>query len=279
MGRHLFRKLGNDHSIATFNSTPFGDGIFFDSVTMHLSDVIDYPETISSAVILLGDTSPDRCFDDVSRSFDVNVKSIISILDQLREWGVKPVFTSSEAVFDGQKGDYTETDIAEPILVYGRQKLQVEKYIEDYCQNGSVLRLAKVFGTTPNDGTMFTQWAEELKNGVSIRCAYDQIFSPVHVDDVAEGIIRIINSDERGLFHVASLYPYSRIDLLNMLIDEVKGYHPINSDVIPMSINDFPVRERRPSNLSMVPEKFITATGLKMTDMESVCRSVVTNVF
>ena len=265
--------------VATFNSTPFENGIFFDSVTMHLSDVITYPETISSAVILLGDTSPDRCFDDVDRSFDVNVKSIISILDQLREWGVKPIFTSSEAVFDGQKGNYSETDIAEPILVYGRQKLQVEKYIEDYCQNGAILRLAKVFGTTPNDGTMFTQWAEELKNGQSIRCAYDQIFSPIHVDDVVEGIIRIINSDERGLFHFASLYPYSRIDLLHMLIDEVKGHHPLTSDVIPMSINDFSVRERRPSNLSMVPEKFVTSTGLELTDMESVCRSVATNVF
>ena len=278
VGRHLFQRLGPEQAIATYCAQPLEGGVRFDALTMSLTDVIQAPETISHAVILLGDTSPDRCVEDLARSQALNVDSIISILQQLRRWNIKPIFTSTESVFDGTKGNYRETDEAVPILAYGRQKLEIERYLQSQSYQSVILRLAKVFGSQPQDGTMFTGWMDAVATGETIYCAYDQVCSPIHVNDVAEGIIRVIDADCSGLFHVASRQPYAKIELLEMLLSEVRKYSTVRSEVVPMSINDFPVKERRPLNLSMRPDKFLNSTGLQIDDMGSFCRSFVDDV-
>ena len=83
------------------------------------------------------------------RSYAINVQSTRRVIDDLVELGIKPVFTSSEYVFDGEQGNYVEDDPAIPSTVYGSQKLQIEQYLTDRCVDYAVLRLAKVYGSDP----------------------------------------------------------------------------------------------------------------------------------
>jgi dTDP-4-dehydrorhamnose reductase len=279
VGRHLFRRLGPERAIATYCHTPLEGGVYFDSLTMRLEEIIPDPAGISCAVILLGDTDPDSCCADRKKSRALNVESIKAILDYLKKWRIKPIFTSSEFVFDGKQGNYTEADPAKPILLYGEQKAQIEKYIQDNFCDFVIFRLAKVFGSTPGDGTLFSNWLGLLDKSDEITCAADQIFSPVYVDDVTRVIEMAIDKNIRGVFHLAGPRAFARIDLLRMLLTCAEKYGCRQIRVVPKSIHDFKLREKRPLNVSMRSDKLVRTLGLTLSDTEEICRSMVEEKF
>lgn len=274
VGRHLSARLG-DTAIPTYFMNPIKNGILFNSLSMRISEIFNSKEKISHAVILLGDSNPETCANDIKKSNKLNVESIKLIIDDLVRLNVKPVFTSSEFVFDGKAGNYIESDEPNPILTYGKQKLEIENYLKKSCSDYIVVRLAKVVGSEKNDDTLFTNWIEDIKqNKEEIICAYDQIFSPIFVNDVVEAIISLINKNSNGVFHLASIKPYSRIELLKMLVSEINKIVPLNVNILPCSIHDFKLKEKRPLNVSMAPDKLIREIGIKISDVKEICKEI-----
>ncbi|MEK9754778.1 MAG: sugar nucleotide-binding protein, partial [Rhodospirillaceae bacterium] len=202
VGRHLVAKLGAERVIATYNTNPIEGFRKFDSTTMAVDDVIDDWSAIDAAVLLLGDTQPDSCIADPERSRAVNVTAIARVVDRLAEKRVPIVFTSSEFVFDGHRGGYAEIDAAEPILLYGAQKLEAESHLAARTPDYAILRLAKIYGLEPGDGTLFTGMLNTVTRGGAVKCAADQRFSPVFVGDVADAIIAAVEKPLRGVYHV-----------------------------------------------------------------------------
>jgi dTDP-4-dehydrorhamnose reductase len=261
--------------IPTYYSNPIINGLYFDSSAMDLADVIQTPESISHAVILLGITKPDAVAADTELSERLNVTSIKQVIDYLMKWNIKPVYTSTESVFDGEKGNYIETDPANPVLTYGWQKVQVENFLLERCPESVIARLALVVGSDPDEGTQLTRWVEAIERQETIYCAYDSVNSPVYVGDVAEAITRLIEQDLSGLFHISSQSPISRLGLFQTLLAELEQRGPVTADMISCSIHDFDLKEKRPLDVSMNPGKLIEATGLEINSAESMCREVV----
>lgn len=270
VGQHLWTTLGTDKAIPAYYSQPIHGGVYFDSLSMNLADIIEMPEAISHAVILLGDTNPETCAADITKSRALNVDSIKRILEYLKSWRIKPVFISSEFVFDGTKGNYVESDPVNPILVYGRQKVEIERYLQDRFDEFIVVRLAKVFGAQRGDGTLFMNWLNDIEQCRIIYCARDQVFSPIYIDDAVAAIIRLIESDCNGTFHLSGHRPFSRLGLLNILL----AYVGEQTEVIPCSIHDFGLAEKRPLNVSMRPDKLVRITGLQIGDVERHCKNI-----
>ncbi|MBI5124465.1 MAG: sugar nucleotide-binding protein, partial [Candidatus Omnitrophica bacterium] len=217
VGTHLLARLGSKGAIATYYKNPIDEGVYFDALTMDLRKIIQEPGALSCALILLGDTDPESCAKDPKRSYALNVDSIKRIIDYLKRNQIKPIFASSEFIFDGKKGGYVEDDEPNPILTYGKQKVEVERYLQKTCNDHIILRFAKIYGSQPDDGTLFTNWISEINKADTIRCASDQIFSSIYIDDLVESIMRIIEGDHTGIFHVAGNKAYARIELLQML--------------------------------------------------------------
>lgn len=276
VGRHLFQKLGPELAIGTYNNTPIEHGTYFNACTMQLSDIIERPETITHAIMLLGDTDPETCAADIDKSNLINVDAIISLLKDLDQWNIKPIFTSSEFVFDGKRGNYTEDDPAHPILIYGQQKLKVEHFISTKLNvDWTIVRLAKVFGDQHGDGTLFTNWMSALETEKSLACAYDQIFSPIFIDDVVQAISRLLDPKYKGLYHLASHRAYTRIDLLNLLLHEINKHRSLDVEIIPCSIHSFELLEKRPVDVSMKPDKIVRETGLNIRTVNEICERIV----
>jgi dTDP-4-dehydrorhamnose reductase len=279
VGRHLFKYLGKEHAVATFYSKKLEDGIFFDSLSSDLSQILEDFGPFSHAVILLGDTNPDSCAEDITKSNALNVTSIKSVIKCLNNYGVKPVFTSTEVVFDGTKGNYVEENATNPPLIYGKQKMEIENYIQNTCDQYVIVRLTKVFGSEKGDGTIVTNWLAAIDKNQKILCANDQIFSPVYIKDVIRSIVRLIHYDCNGVYHVAGNKSFNRLDLFKMVISYVRDYSDIKIDMAECSIHDFPVKEKRPLNISMKPDKLIKTIGIKLHDTDSVCKDIVRNHF
>ena len=274
VGRHLFKRLGPGRAIATFNKTPITGGVRFDSLSMRLADIIDDPGDVTEAVILLGDTNPDSCAADPVVSNALNVDSTKRVLDDLAELEIRPIFTSSEFVFDGEKGDYVETDPTEPIMLYGLQKLEIERYLEATATNYCVLRLAKVYGEDLGDGTLLTGFLNTIERETSLRCASDQRFSPVYVGDVCDTILRAAEAGLSGTFHVAGPQGLSRLECLNMIVAALGEHRPVELEIEPCSIHDFALPVPRPLDVSMRPDKLVAATGLELRHLAESCAHV-----
>lgn len=279
MGRYLFRKMGVDRAVATYCNNPIEGGVYFDSVSMKLDEILKDPRGISHGVILLGDTDPDSCVADIKVSQTLNVESLKASLICLKKWKIKPIFTSSEFVFDGLKGNYTETDNPQPILTYGRQKLEIEKFIQEKFNEFVILRLGKVFGSEFGDGTIFSNWIESIEHGKTIYCANDQVVSPIYVEDVVEGIIRVIRNDCNGIFHLSGKRAFVRQELLEILLKDLRKYSKVKVKIIQQSIHDFPLKEKRPLDVSMKSDKLVRVTKLKLTDADKICRKMVKERF
>ena len=129
IGQHLIKRLSHDRYTATYVNHPFEGGCKFDCITGKLSDTFNDLDTHRQAILLLGDTEPNSCALNPQRSKSINVDGITRVIDDLVEIGTRIIFVSTEFVFDGKQGQYTESDPASPILLYGTQKLIIERYL------------------------------------------------------------------------------------------------------------------------------------------------------
>lgn len=274
VGRHLVEQMGPAGSIGTFNSTPIPNGRHFDSTTMSLNDVIVDWDEIGSAVILMGDTQPDSCIADTERSRAVNITGIVRVIDELHKRSVPIVFTSTEFVFDGTQGDYTEADTVNPVLLYGVQKLEIERYLETVGGTFTVLRLAKVYGLSRDDGTLFTGMHDAVRTENLIRCAADQRFSPVYVGDVVAAIIAAINGRLGGTYHVAGPEAKSRLECLELMISAMHEREPVSTKIEPCSIHDFDLPEPRPVDVSMRSDKLVDDLGIRLVSPVEACKKI-----
>lgn len=224
IGSRLYAALGREHSIATFNRMPVPGGVHFDATAMRLSDtILRGAHGVTHAFLLHAMSNIDECANNPERAYKINVDSQKIIIDDLRAAGVAPVFASSDAVFDGTRGMWTEEDSVNPVLTYGRHKAQVEQYLQETSRPWLAVRLAKVVGVAPGSVDLLGDWMNQLERGAAIRCAHDQVFSPVDVDDVVRALIRLAEGNFAGIYHVCGPQPIARLDLLRMLVEDRKS--------------------------------------------------------
>lgn len=271
IGDALFKKIPG--SMRTYHKKQVKDGIYFDALSSDLQPILK-SSNFSHAVILLGDTNPDSCAKDIVRSNKLNVESIKSIIDALVDNGIKPVFASSQFIFDGKKGSYAESDVPSPILTYGRQKVAIEAYLKKKVPDHIIIRISKAFGKTLGDNTLFTSWIDDISANKKIYLAADQIFSPILIDDLVEGINILLAQDATGVFNLCGTRSHSRLEFFEMLLRHLNDHKPAKADIVKCSINDFPLVEKRPLDVSMKPDKII-GHGLNLHDTDDICENIV----
>ncbi|MBF0127191.1 MAG: sugar nucleotide-binding protein [Magnetococcales bacterium] len=259
VGRHLFAALGPERALATWYSHPLPGGVRFDPETMRLEDLSIRPGRFSHAFLLHGMTRITPCAMDPVASDRVNVAQLESLLQQCAGLGIKPIFTSSDAVFDGSRGNHSETDLPNPLLRYARQKCLIERYLADSGMDHGVIRLPKVYSAADDGISLLSVWWRGIRRNETIRCAVDRIFSPIAVEDVVRGLIATVEKDLSGLFHLCGPEALSMMALFELFAQRLP---PCAIDLAPCRINDLGFPETWPRNISMNPARFIQATGL-----------------
>lgn len=149
----------------------------------------------------VGLRSLKACEEDPKLAKRIDVDTSKNIIDNIKNKKTKLIFISSDYVFDGTKGKYKESDKPDPKTVYGKDKLQVEKIIEDNLDDWAVIRTSNVYGN--GGGGFFNFIVDSLRSDEKIDVYKDTYFSPTHVDDIAKSIDKVISKNKTGIFHVA----------------------------------------------------------------------------
>ncbi len=202
---------------------------------------------ISSAI-----TNIDECFLNKDEAYRINVKKTIEFIQYLADRAIKPIFLSSDQVFDGKKGNYTEKDEPHPINFYGDFKLQVEEFMKKNVENYLILRLSKIYSRDLNEPGMFTEMFLRLKKKEKIKAAYNQIFNPTDVNMAGYAINKALNKNLKNLYHLANSAVMSRYDFA---LSIAKEYGFDKNLIIPVDIRILPFLEKRPLNTSLNVER------------------------
>lgn len=145
----------------------------------------------------------DLCEQRRDEAQATNVEATAFLADWCQRTCTRLIFLSSDMVYDGEKGNYCETDPVRPLGVYAMTKVQGENEVRKYCRNHVVIRTALVYGKPIGGGGSFTEWMERrLRQGIEVPLYTDQYRTPILVNNLAEVLLELAGGDFRGTLNV-----------------------------------------------------------------------------
>lgn len=211
-------------------------------------------ERPTAALICSAVSALDLCREDWPGTYRFNVTNTIALIDNLAAQGVRPVFCSSDQVFNGETGGNRETAPPDPRTAYGRQKLAVEKHILRNCDTGLVIRMGKLYGDPGLDTSPLSQTVDTLASGKQVRAASDLWLTLTHVDDIARALGLLLDGDETGVVHLTAPNAMVRLDFASTIAGRMG-----RSDLVsPIRIADLDLAEPRPLNTTLDGSRFAT---------------------
>ncbi|HLB41657.1 MAG TPA: sugar nucleotide-binding protein [Gammaproteobacteria bacterium] len=250
IGSHLFRKyrLFFSDCIGTSFSRINKGLVYFD---LRYPDLLklNLEETEHKAVIITSAiTDMLWCEAYPTESYAVNVQGTLNLIEQIGKTSLTTIFLSSDYVFNGQIGNYSDLEATHPITEYGRQKAEVEKEIPNLTNKYLILRLSKTYGLTLNDGTLLDSIASNLINKKQIPASTDHFFNPTSIDDVVSMLVYLQKQSENGIFNVCNPNSSSRYEIAYQLSKFLNAPHSLIKKV---PLHSLPGMDKRPLNISL----------------------------
>ena len=203
-------------------------------VRLRAADITNFEITnsiindISPDVIVNAAAIADIDFAEKEREFTqkVNVDAAINIAMICKTKKIRHIFISSDAVFNGLKDEYTETDITDPVNYYGKTKQEAEKGIMLVNPDSVIIRISLVLGFPLGTGNSFVSEIDnKLKDGNVINAPMDIIRTPVDVNTLANVVMELGQNSFSGIIHIGSIEKINRYDLACKLAIAL-GYNP-----------------------------------------------------
>ena len=146
----------------------------------------------------------DACERDPRGAMRLNADLAGSVAQAAAKAGARMVHISTDAVFDGKKGDYRERDTPAPINQYGLSKLKGEDAVARVHPRASIVRTN--FFTWPAPGKLgLAGWfLERLESGVPCAGFVDAHFSPLLGSTLAGIVLDLLTVSAGGVLHAAS---------------------------------------------------------------------------
>lgn len=161
----------------------------------------------------------------------------------------KFVYISTDSVFDGQRGNYKETDKPNPLNYYALSKLKGEKAALKINPNSLVIR-TNIYGFHVPEGNSLVEWAlDNFRQNKKINGFKDVYFNPLYTKQLAIIVKKIIEKKEiRGIINAASKKSVSKYNFLRLL---AKTFRNKENIVNPISVDDLELIAKRPRNTTL----------------------------
>lgn len=203
-------------------------------------------------------------------AYNTNCLAVQYLAQAAKEYDIPVIHISTDYIFDGKKlAGYGETDVANPLNVYGQTKLDGENALKMLWEKYIILRISWVFSEYGKNfvKTIVQQYSE--KESFSIVC--DQFGSPTSARSVAKVILHIckILHTELNNMHYFGIYHYTDFPATNwyqlahyiaQLREEKTGIHKL---IYPIASEDYHATAKRPKNSVLNTNKIKNKFGIK----------------
>lgn len=185
--------------------------------------------------------SHEACESDPDRAHRINAVATGALAKAADEVGARFVYISTDAVFDGERGHYTEDDTPNPTSVYGRTKLQGEQLAAD-ATDALIIR-TNFFGWSPSGTRSILEFfVDELSSRNGVRGFTDFTTTSAYTQVLAESIEELVDTEASGLFHLTSPDALTKYEF-GVAVAEVFGLDaglitPTRADIHPPRTGD-----------------------------------------
>lgn len=194
-------------------------------------------------------TDVDLCEKDPKLAMKVNGEATGFIAKVCKETGSYLVYVSTDYVFDGMRGQYSEEDGPAPINAYGRSKLLGEEEMARYRPRGCVARTSVVYGWGRSYRPNFATWVHsKLAANEQVRVVSDQFASPTLNTHLAKMLLEVAERQMKGVLHVAGSTRINRYEFAVMLAKQF-GFN--ENLITPIQAQAANWKARRPVDSSL----------------------------
>jgi dTDP-4-dehydrorhamnose reductase len=206
-----------------------------------------HPDVVVHAASL---TDVDKCELNPKLAMKINVKGTDNIVQACKKISAFLLFISTDYVFNGEKGCYTETDLPSPINYYGNTKLKAEERVKTFDDEYCIARTSVIYGATPAAGkTNFALWLlDKLKKKEQANVFTDQWNSPTLNTSLAEMTLEIVERKLTGIYHLSGATRISRHEFAILL---AKTFKFDTNLIIPTLSTELSFPAKRPHDSSL----------------------------
>lgn len=205
-------------------------------------------------------TNIDECEVDKNITKKINVLATKNIVEEVIDKDVKLIYISTDAVYDGVKGNYSEDDKISPQNYYGLSKYEGE--LEILKKENALILRTNLFGWNIQNKKSLGEWIlEELKAKQRINGFKDAYFSSIYTMELARVIDISIKKNLKGVYNCGSLGPCSKYEFCLKIV-ECFGFD--KTSINPISIDDSNFKVRRGKNLTLNVNKLQKALDYKL---------------
>jgi dTDP-4-dehydrorhamnose reductase len=159
------------------------------------------PDTVINCAAM---TNVDACEKERELAWRINVGGLENIVESARPTHAMVVHVSSDYIFDGKSGPYTEDSRPDPISYYGKTKLAGENVLLASGLPFFIARTMVLYGFVPGVKLNFALWLlQSLENGTRVKIVDDQYGNPTLADDLAYGLMRAVELGRTGVYNIA----------------------------------------------------------------------------
>ncbi len=240
----------------------------------NINDVLSFVENERPQVIIncSAFTNVDLCETDKDTAFNVNSLGPRNLAIAAQKVNTKLIHISTDYVFSGDGNEpYCEYDICNPQSIYGKTKYLGEQYVKEFCSKYFIVRTSWLYGYEGNNFVKTIMNLAEQRE--SIKVVNDQRGNPTNANDLAYHILKLVDSNEYGIYHCTGNGECSWYDFACKIVE----YSNINCEVMPCTTEEFPRPAKRPSYSSLNNMMLKNTIGDKMRFWQDALKNFIKN--
>jgi dTDP-4-dehydrorhamnose reductase len=229
------------------------------------------PELIINAAAY---TDVDGCEENKELAWQVNVEAVKNLSGYCQKNKIKIIHYSTDYIFDGQNGPYSEDSKPNPLSYYGQTKLLSEEIIQESQAGHLIVRTNVIFGVGINIKNNFFIWVfNKFKAGQPFQAVEDQFNNPTLADNLALASLETVERNLKGTLNIAGSEYLSRFDFA-LKVAKVFGFD--SSLVSPIKTSELNQKAIRPIRGGLNVDLAKTLIQLPLLDVETALEFIKT---
>ncbi|WMN07998.1 SDR family oxidoreductase [Marivirga arenosa] len=207
-------------------------------------------------------TNVDQCETEKEDCWQLNVTAVEYLIEACEQNNSFLLHLSTDFIFDGEDGPYSEEAEANPVSYYGESKLAAEKLIEGSNIEWAIARTVLVYGIAHDmSRSNIILWVKKsLEEGKEIQVVDDQWRTPTLAEDLAQGCLLIAEQKATGIFNISGddlLTPYE------MAISTAEFFKLPTDSMTKTDSTKFKQTAKRPPKTGFILDKAKNILGYK----------------
>lgn len=272
LGSYIYNRMLEDglEVVGTGHCRKGADSLIgFDVLNDSVSDITKcMTDREKIAIICIAQPNIDLCKVENELSRQINVTFTKKIIEILIQENFHVIYFSTDNVFDGTKGNYTEQDTPNAVNQYGKMKEDMELFLAEKHPEVCIFRLPKVLGVEKEKQNMLSDLESKLLDK-NVRCIKGNIMSIVAKEDVYQACLISSRLKMHGIYNLSSGEVFSRKELTVKFFDLLGVY---DKDIVELELGEFGFKEMRPLNIGLDNSKFKIETKHEFISFEMLVK-------